>query len=98
MNTRVETLSQSLETTQQMTRENAQRITRSTRRPIRPASGPRTHRPLPPPQAATQPPPRRTPWRASKRLVYEVVISEDQGDFKFGSAELPEASRRASTR
>ncbi len=28
---------------------------------------------------------------ASKRLVYEVVISEDQGGFKFASAKLPEA-------
>jgi outer membrane protein OmpA-like peptidoglycan-associated protein len=27
---------------------------------------------------------------ASKRLVYEVVISEDQGNFKFGSAALPD--------
>ena len=30
--------------------------------------------------------------RASKRLVYEVVLSEDKGDFKFGQAALPEAS------
>jgi outer membrane protein OmpA-like peptidoglycan-associated protein len=28
---------------------------------------------------------------STKRLVYEVVISEDQGQFKFGSAALPEA-------
>jgi peptidoglycan-associated lipoprotein len=28
--------------------------------------------------------------RASKRLVYEVVLSEDQGNFKFGKAELPD--------
>ena len=27
---------------------------------------------------------------STKRLVYEVVISEDQGQFKFGSAALPE--------
>jgi peptidoglycan-associated lipoprotein len=27
---------------------------------------------------------------STKRLVYEVVISEDQGKFKFGSAALPE--------
>ena len=30
---------------------------------------------------------------ASKRLVYEVVISEDQGNFKFGSAALPDAAK-----
>jgi peptidoglycan-associated lipoprotein len=27
--------------------------------------------------------------RASKRLVYEVVLSTDEGNFKFGKAELP---------
>src|SRR4026207_2356010 len=27
--------------------------------------------------------------RASKRLVYEVVLSEDQGNFKFGKTVLP---------
>ena len=30
---------------------------------------------------------------ASKRLVYEVVINEDQGNFKFASAELPEEAQ-----
>jgi peptidoglycan-associated lipoprotein len=28
--------------------------------------------------------------KASKRLVYEVVLSEDKGGFKFGQAKLPE--------
>jgi outer membrane protein OmpA-like peptidoglycan-associated protein len=31
--------------------------------------------------------------KANKRLVYEVVLSEDQGNFKFGKAELPDAAR-----
>ena len=30
--------------------------------------------------------------RASKRLVYEVVLSEDKGNFKFGQAMLPQES------
>ncbi|HEX2452356.1 MAG TPA: OmpA family protein [Vicinamibacterales bacterium] len=30
--------------------------------------------------------------RASKRLVYEVVLSEDKGNFKFGQAVLPQES------
>jgi peptidoglycan-associated lipoprotein len=30
---------------------------------------------------------------ASKRLIYEVVISEDQGNFKFGKADLPDEVR-----
>jgi outer membrane protein OmpA-like peptidoglycan-associated protein len=30
--------------------------------------------------------------RASKRLVYEVVLSEDKADFKFGDAAIPETA------
>src|SRR5262245_12091040 len=32
--------------------------------------------------------------RQNKRLVYEVVLSEDQGNFKFGKAELPDEARQ----
>jgi peptidoglycan-associated lipoprotein len=32
--------------------------------------------------------------RASKRLVYEVVLSEDQGNFKFGKATLPDETKQ----
>lgn len=31
--------------------------------------------------------------QASKRLLYEVVLSEDQGNFAFGKAELPEPAK-----
>jgi outer membrane protein OmpA-like peptidoglycan-associated protein len=31
--------------------------------------------------------------RASKRLVYEVVLSEDKGNFKFGKATMPDESK-----
>jgi peptidoglycan-associated lipoprotein len=31
--------------------------------------------------------------KASKRLVYEVVLSEDQGGFKFGQATLPDDAK-----
>ena len=31
--------------------------------------------------------------KASKRLVYEVVISEDKGNFKFGKAMVPDEAR-----
>jgi len=30
--------------------------------------------------------------KASKRLVYEVVLSEDKGNFKFGKATVPESA------
>ena len=32
--------------------------------------------------------------RASKRLVYEVVLSEDQGNFKFGKTTLPDEAKQ----
>ena len=32
--------------------------------------------------------------KASKRLVYEVVLSEDQGNFKFGKTTLPEEAKQ----
>jgi outer membrane protein OmpA-like peptidoglycan-associated protein len=31
--------------------------------------------------------------KASKRLVYEVVLSEDKGNFKFGKATMPDAAK-----
>lgn len=32
--------------------------------------------------------------KQSKRLVYEVVLSEDQGNFKFGKTELPDSAKQ----
>src|SRR5215475_1643178 len=32
--------------------------------------------------------------KANKRLVYEVVLSEDQGNFKFGKADLPDTAKQ----
>jgi peptidoglycan-associated lipoprotein len=32
--------------------------------------------------------------KANKRLVFEVVLSEDQGNFKFGKADLPDAAKQ----
>jgi outer membrane protein OmpA-like peptidoglycan-associated protein len=33
--------------------------------------------------------------RASRRLVFETVLSEDQGNFKFGKTELPDEAKAA---
>ncbi len=33
--------------------------------------------------------------RASRRLVYEVVLSEDHGEFRFGKTDLPPTARTA---
>ena len=94
VNTRVETLSQSIEATQQETRANQARIGEvdkktdqvgiwakdaQTLRCDRKRRGDRRIAKIDAVEAST------------KRLVYEVVISEDQGQFKFGSAALPEA-------
>jgi len=32
--------------------------------------------------------------KASRRLVYEVVLSEDQGNFKFGKTALPDEAKQ----
>ncbi len=101
VDTRVETLSQSLESTQEATRQNSAQIkqvdakadqvgiwakeAQTTANTANSAATPPTPQPWRRPR-------RRTPIDvASKRLVYEVVISEDQGGFKFASAKLPEA-------
>jgi outer membrane protein OmpA-like peptidoglycan-associated protein len=31
---------------------------------------------------------------ASRRLIYEVVLSEDQGNFKFGKVDLPDSAKQ----
>ena len=31
--------------------------------------------------------------KSTKRILYEVVLSEDSGNFKFGSADLPDAAK-----
>lgn len=88
-NQRVDTLSTSVEETQQETRQNAQRIgdvdskadaagrSATDARTAAEAVGTRAD--------AIE--------RASKRLVYEVVLSEDQANFKFGRAALPDEAK-----
>ena len=72
--------------------ERSRRSAKSTRRPTRPAS-----RPMQRKSAANTAGRSRQGGgaraeaveTASKRLIYEVVLSEDQGNFKFGKADLP---------
>ena len=100
---RVETLSQSLEATQEATRQNGVRIiqvdakteqvglwakdAQSTANTANQAANTANRAALAAVSKAD------AVDAASKRLVYEVVISEDQGNFKFGKAELPEEAR-----
>ncbi len=92
--TRVETLSQSLEATQQETKQNQARITQVDAKADQVgiwAKEAQTSASTANSAAAAASAKIDTVDAQNKRLVYEVVISEDQGQFKFASAELPEA-------
>jgi outer membrane protein OmpA-like peptidoglycan-associated protein len=93
---RLETVSQSLESTQEATRQNGVRITQVDAKAdqagiwAKDAQLSATNAQ----QAATAAASKAEAVDAnSKRLLFEVVISEDQGDFKFGSALLPDAAK-----
>ncbi len=93
VNTKVETLSQSLEETQERTRKNEQRITEVDQKAD--AVGQRADAAG---KAATEAKDAASAVgaktealdKASRRLIYEVVLSEDEGNFKFGKADLPQ--------
>ena len=90
---RVETLSQSLESTQEATKQNQARITQVDAKADQVgiwAKDAQTSATTAQQAAATAASKVDAVEAASKRLVYEVVISEDGGEFKFGSAALPE--------
>jgi len=101
VNTRVETLSQSLESTQEATRQNSAQIKQVDAKADQvgiwakeaqtSASNANTAASNANTAALAAGAKAEAVDVASKRLVYEVVISEDQGGFKFGSAKLPEA-------
>ena len=89
----VESLSQSLETTQEATRQNSAQIKQVDAKADQVgiwAKEAQTSATNANNAAAAAAKRAEAVDVASKRLVYEVVISEDQGGFKFGSAELPE--------
>jgi outer membrane protein OmpA-like peptidoglycan-associated protein len=90
--TRVETISQSLEATQEETRQNAGRITQVDAKADQAgiwAKEAQTAANTANTAAVAAAARAEAVEASTKRLVYEVVISEDQGKFKFGSAALP---------
>ena len=90
--TRVETISQSLEATQEETRQNAGRITQVDAKADQAgiwAKEAQTAASTANTAAMAAAARAEAVDASTKRLVYEVVISEDQGKFKFGSAALP---------
>ena len=91
--TRVETMGQSLEATQEATRQNTARIGEVDKKTAQVgiwAKEAQTSATTANSAAAAATARAEAVETASRRLVYEVVISEDQGNFKFGSAALPD--------
>ena len=103
VNDKVDSLGRSLEETQERTRQNEAKIAdvdknaqaaqqaakAQTTRPSRLTA--RRPRPPTPPTAPLR---RPTKWtRLSKKLVFEVVLNEDQGNFKFGKTALPDEAK-----
>jgi len=99
VNGKVETLGQSLEATQQQTKENAGRIVQVDQKADQAAAAAQTAN-----SAAQTAQNSATQARsaadsatakaaavetAAKRLVFQVVINDAQGNFKFGKADLP---------
>jgi peptidoglycan-associated lipoprotein len=100
VNTKVDTLTGTVEETQERTRQNADRIgsvDQKAEAAARSATDARAAA-----DAASQEA-RAVETRvggkvdevvaASRRLVYEVTLSEDQGNFKFGKTELPDEAK-----
>ena len=106
VNDKVDSLGRSLEETQERTRQNEGRIAEvdskaaaadavgagrpTTQRQRRTRGRQRRTRPSAPKPTAKF----DAMDKANKRLVYEVVLSEDQGNFKFGKTELPDEAKQ----
>jgi len=96
VNDKVESVSKSLEETQERTRKNEAAITEANQKIVQvdqkaaaandAAVAART-------TADTAVSKADAVDKATKRIVYEVTLSEDQGNFKFGQAELPDDAK-----
>src|SRR5258706_14407272 len=93
VNGKVETLGQSLEATQQQTKDNAGRIVQVDQKADQANAAAQTAQ-----NSATQARSAADTANAkanavdvaSKRLIFQVVINDQQGNFKFGKADLPD--------
>src|SRR5688500_4932450 len=100
VNTKVDTLTGTVEETQERTRQNADRIGSVDQKAEAAARSATDARAAADAAANTA---REVETRvggrvdevvaASRRLVYEVTLSEDQGNFKFGKTELPDEAK-----
>jgi peptidoglycan-associated lipoprotein len=96
VNDKVDTLSKSVEENQERTRSNEGRITEVDQKAA--AAGQRAEaagKSAEEARAAADAVNTRadTIEKAAKRLVYEVVLSEDKGNFKFGKAVMPDETK-----
>jgi peptidoglycan-associated lipoprotein len=92
VNDKVETLGQSLEATQQQTKENAARIEQVDQKAAQAgtaAQGAQTSATAARSAADTAASKVAAVETAVRRLIFEVVISDDQGNFELGKADLP---------
>ena len=96
VNGRVETLGQSLEATQQQTKENAGRIVQVDQKADQATAAARTAQSaatVAQGAAETANAKANAIEVASKRLIFQVVINDSQGNFKLGKADLPDDVR-----
>ena len=89
VNDKVDTLSRSVEESQERTRSNEGRIGEVDQRAT--AAGQRADEARAAAEAVNAR--AETIEKTAKRLVYEVVLSEDKGNFKFGQAVMPDETK-----
>jgi outer membrane protein OmpA-like peptidoglycan-associated protein len=96
VNDKVESVSKSLEETQERTRKNEAAINEANQKIAQvdqkagAAAQSATEARSAADQASTK---AEAVEKASKRIVYETTLSEDQGNFKFGKAMLPDSAK-----
>ena len=93
VNGKVETLGQSLEATQQQTKENAGKIAQVDQKADQASAAAMTaqNSATAAQSAASASMNKATALEtASKRLLFQVVVNDEQGGFKFGKADLPD--------
>src|SRR5436190_5986935 len=96
VNGRVETLGQSLEATQQQTKENAGRIVQVDQKADQANAAAKTAQSaatVAQGAAETANAKANAVEVASKRLIFQVVLNDEQGNFKLGKADLPDDVR-----
>ena len=97
VNTKVDGLSTSLEETQERTRQNEARIGEVDSKADaagKSASAAQASADAAKGEATKAGERAAAVEAASRRLVYEVVLSEDQGNFKFGKTDLPDSAKQ----